>query len=234
MGKHGFGFDALDDYVAELTYSTGPMRSCVVPPSKEMPVAATKGLILKEGVRYVTRDGTLTEPLKECGDSGFTCVVPGGVLVDPYFGRGEGGNWYGLDDRIHDNDLVAEAPADAAATPASGAATPKGDGTKNDKAKADLTLCPLSALEAMARAFMLGEQKYGRHNFKGGMEGHRYLAAAMRHICEHERGVDIDPDSVERGMPAPHLGCALASIAMYLECQRLGTLVDTRYAVKPK
>jgi hypothetical protein len=97
---------------------------------------------------------------------------------------------------------------------------------KFDGAKPDLSLCPTAALEEMARAFMHGEKKYGRDNYRGGMASHRFIAAAMRHLLAWRDGEDSDPES-----GYSHLGHALASIAMLLECRRIGTLVDTRPAL---
>lgn len=82
-------------------------------------------------------------------------------------------------------------------------------GTKYDNGKADLTLIPMEAMEAMARAFMHGEKKYTRGNFKNGLETTRTLAAALRHIYEKLDRVDIDHES---GVDT--LGHAMAAIAM--------------------
>lgn len=95
-------------------------------------------------------------------------------------------------------------------------------GKKFDGGKPDLTLCPKAALEAMAEAFMYGEKKYGRNNYKQGLESHRLLAAAMRHLVDYK---DVSTNDPESGRS--HLGHALASIAMLLECERVGTLRDT-------
>lgn len=97
-------------------------------------------------------------------------------------------------------------------------------GVKHDQDKADLSLIPLSGMEAEARAFMWGEKKYSRGNYKGGLESHRLIAAAMRHLAAWEQGEDADPES-----GGSHIGHARACLSMLLECQRLGTLKDTRY-----
>lgn len=95
---------------------------------------------------------------------------------------------------------------------------------KHDSGKPDLSLIPLSALVEEAKGFQLGEKKYGRHNYKSGMESHRLVGAALRHILAWESGEDLDPES-----GASHLGHARCCLAMLLEQQRLGTLKDTRY-----
>ncbi len=99
------------------------------------------------------------------------------------------------------------------------------EGIKHDRSKIDLSLNPLAALNEMAKAFMHGEKKYGRNNYKKGMESHRYIAACLRHVTAWQNGESLDPESGNH-----HLGHALASLAMLLECERVGTLKDTRNA----
>lgn len=106
---------------------------------------------------------------------------------------------------------------------ASGAPTAR----KDDSYKADLSLCPLVALEQMARAFMLGEKKYGRYNYlNGGMDSHRLVAACMRHVLQWQGGEELDPESGHS-----HLGHALACLAMLLDQQKHNVLQDTRRKV---
>jgi hypothetical protein len=100
-----------------------------------------------------------------------------------------------------------------------------GSGIKYDTGKPDLSLCPRVALEEMAKAFMVGEKKYGRYNYLKGMEVHRLVAAAMRHLSAFNEGEDYDP---EYGV-TKHLGHALASIAMILDMEANGTIKETRY-----
>lgn len=96
-------------------------------------------------------------------------------------------------------------------------------GNKFDKDKPDLSLCPLPALEAMARAFMLGEVKYGRYNYLKGMDSHRLTAACLRHVLAWQNGEDNDPESGQT-----HLGHALACLAMLIDQQAKGVSTDTR------
>lgn len=83
------------------------------------------------------------------------------------------------------------------------------EGIKFDNSKPDLTDIPLEAMWAMGQALTHGQKKYGKSNFRNGMKASRQISAALRHIYQHLSGEDIDPDS-----KAPHLGCALASLAM--------------------
>lgn len=99
---------------------------------------------------------------------------------------------------------------------------------KFDGDKPDLSLCPYAALEQMAYAFMLGEQKYGRYNYlEGGMSSHRLISAAQRHIGKWQRGEDNDDESGKS-----HLGHALACLAMLLDQMEHGVFVDTRRKAK--
>lgn len=94
---------------------------------------------------------------------------------------------------------------------------------KNDNSKPDLSLLPSVALEAMSRALMFGENKYGRYNYCNGFESHRLVAACLRHVTAWQDGEDNDPES-----GGSHLGHALASLAMLLHTIQLGTNKDTR------
>jgi hypothetical protein len=96
-------------------------------------------------------------------------------------------------------------------------------GKKYDGDKPDLSIVPRSALEGMARAFMVGEKKYGRYNFTKGFASHRLISACLRHVVAWQDGESLDPETGNH-----HLWHALASLAMLLECERLGTLEDTR------
>lgn len=101
---------------------------------------------------------------------------------------------------------------------------PSGMGIKNDQEKPDLSLVPRELLEETAKAFTYGAMKYGRYNFRAGMDHHRILAAAMRHLVAYNEGEDLDPES---GLS--HLGHAAASIGMLLVLIRTGSGKDTRF-----
>lgn len=95
---------------------------------------------------------------------------------------------------------------------------------KNDQTKAQLSLIPLSALEAEAAAFTYGAEKYGRYNYTAGFTYSRLIDAALRHILAFNKGEDLDPES---GLS--HLGHARASLSMLIECMNLGTATDNRF-----
>lgn len=98
-------------------------------------------------------------------------------------------------------------------------------GTKHDINKIPMTLTPRALTEGVAKVMAFGASKYGRDNYKQGFKYTRILDAALRHITAYADGEDKDPES---GLS--HLEHAAASIGMLLECQRLGTAEDDRYA----
>lgn len=101
--------------------------------------------------------------------------------------------------------------------------------SKNDQAKPDLSLLPKIFLEAVAKAFMVGEKKYGRYNYCKGHEASQLIAAAQRHLTAWFEGEENDPIDGQ-----PHLGSVGACIAMLLRQQELGTLKDNRYKGEEK
>lgn len=88
-------------------------------------------------------------------------------------------------------------------------------GKKNDKGKPSLTLIPGEAILAMGIALTYGADKYGRYNFRKGVQHSRLLDAAMRHLNAILRGEEIDEESGNH-----HLWHAMASLAM-LEWMRV-------------
>lgn len=82
-------------------------------------------------------------------------------------------------------------------------------GIKHDSGKPDLSIVPLALEEACARAFTFGAGKYGRNNYKNGLQYTRLLAAAFRHLKAWNEISTGDPES---GLS--HLDHAIASLAM--------------------
>ena len=90
--------------------------------------------------------------------------------------------------------------------------------------KIPLSLWPTRATILGAMAFLDGALKYGEGNYAHlGARASVYINAAMRHILAWASGEENDPDS---GLP--HLGHALACLAVLVDCQSLGNLVDDR------
>lgn len=84
-------------------------------------------------------------------------------------------------------------------------------GTKHDSGKPDLSLFPREAIEAGSRAFMFGEKKYARDNWRKGIGKERLVAATLRHLFAWKDGELSDPES-----NLSHLDHALASLAMLI------------------
>lgn len=97
-------------------------------------------------------------------------------------------------------------------------------GTKLDNGKADLSLLPKELLEEIAKAFMVGEKKYGRFQYLNGFKTSRLIAAALRHLVKYSNGEDYDQDDGQH-----HLGAAGACFGMLLKLQAIGKLEDDRF-----
>lgn len=104
----------------------------------------------------------------------------------------------------------------------------KEEGKKNDTGKPPISLIPREFIEDTALAFQYGAGKYGRHNFRKGIEISRTLDAAMRHLMAFTDGEDIDPESGQS-----HLAHAAASIAMTVYNYKNHPKLDDRFK-KPK
>ena len=91
--------------------------------------------------------------------------------------------------------------------------------------KLPMSMWPSSATAMGCLAFLNGALKYGRNNFRaaGTISAKTYCDAAKRHIDAWFEGEEVDPiDKV------PHLGAALACIAIVIEADIHGTLIDDR------
>lgn len=67
--------------------------------------------------------------------------------------------------------------------------------TKHDQNKPDLSLVDKTLVESAARALMFGANKYGRDNYKQGLELNRVYASLLRHIFARMSGEINDPES---------------------------------------
>lgn len=68
-------------------------------------------------------------------------------------------------------------------------------GIKHDSDKPKLDLIPAELLEEVGKVLSFGAKKYNRGNWCKGINYSRLIAAAMRHLNEYNKGVDIDPES---------------------------------------
>lgn len=99
------------------------------------------------------------------------------------------------------------------------------EGVKFDLGKPPLSLLPRAALEAEAQVLAYGANKYGRDNWRLGMDHSRLLDACLRHIVAYAEGEDIDPES---GLP--HLAHARCSLGFLLHYRAAGVGKDDRVA----
>lgn len=138
---------------------------------------------------------------------------------------------WGLDGKVINHrdryDLVEETAAPNPAPPT----TPPSLGEKptNPKDaiatnKLPLHLWPETASAYGAMGFLDGALKYGRTNWRhAGVRASIYYDAARRHLAAWFEGEDIDPQS-----GVPHLGHALACIAILVDAKEAGKLNDDR------
>jgi hypothetical protein len=90
--------------------------------------------------------------------------------------------------------------------------------------KVPLHLWPTTASAVGSLALLDGALKYGRSNFRTvGVRASIYYDAALRHLMAWFEGEECDPDS---GLP--HLGHALACLAILVDADSSGNLNDDR------
>lgn len=90
--------------------------------------------------------------------------------------------------------------------------------------KLPLHLWPATATAIGCLGFLDGKLKYGRSNFRATpVRASIYVDAAKRHLDAWFEGEATAPDT-----GIPHLGNALASIAILVDAHAAGTLVDDR------
>lgn len=94
---------------------------------------------------------------------------------------------------------------------------------KHDSLKPPMELLPTEALLEIARVLDFGKTKYGRSNWRKGMEWSRLIGAALRHITAFNDGQDKDP---ETGLS--HLAHAGCCIMFLLEYESKGLGMDNR------
>ena len=96
--------------------------------------------------------------------------------------------------------------------------------TQHGLKKPQLHLCPSTAIVEMAGAFELGAKKYGAYNWREkNVSVTTYVSAARRHIDAYFERQEKDPESGHH-----HLGHALACLAILIDAEKLGGLVDDR------
>lgn len=87
-----------------------------------------------------------------------------------------------------------------------------------------MDLLPPKALNEVAKVFAFGANKYGDHNWRGGLKWSRLAGASLRHIVAWLGGESIDPES---GLN--HLSHAACNILMLIEYWALDLGEDDRW-----
>lgn len=88
-------------------------------------------------------------------------------------------------------------------------------GKKYDTDKAPINLIDPDYIEGLARVLGFGAKKYAAHNWRGGIEYGRLIAAAYRHLGAINKGEDIDPESGEPHVF--HLACCNMFLAAMMK-----------------
>ena len=90
--------------------------------------------------------------------------------------------------------------------------------------KIPIHLWPNTATIMGCMAMLNGMLQYGRVNFRASdIKASTYISASKRHLDAWEEGEEVDPvDKV------PHLGAALACIAIIIDSRAAGRLIDDR------
>jgi len=92
-----------------------------------------------------------------------------------------------------------------------------GEAIKHDSEKPMISLIESQYIIGTAQVMTFGAKKYGRDNWKQGLEMDRIYSAAMRHLLAFHGGEYIDPES---GLS--HLYHASAGLMMLDHYMRLG------------
>ena len=92
---------------------------------------------------------------------------------------------------------------------------PLQNGKKNDDGKSRIDLIDAEFLEGLGHVLRFGANKYDAHNWRGGINYSRLIAAAYRHLGAINKGEDIDPES---NMPhVYHLACCTMFLAWMIK-----------------
>ena len=102
-------------------------------------------------------------------------------------------------------------------------------GIKHDQAKPRMELLDRYALEQIARVMGYGALKYSAHNWRGGINWSRVLAAAMRHLHAYNDGEDVDPETGINHLA--HAGCCIMFLLNY---SKEHPELDDRFKRSPK
>lgn len=90
--------------------------------------------------------------------------------------------------------------------------------------KPPISLCPSGLLVPLSKVVQLGAKKYGKTNWRSTKVRYTvYVDAAFRHLLQALDGEDLDSESGQ-----PHLAHVAACVAIVLDADAVGTLIDDR------
>ena len=89
------------------------------------------------------------------------------------------------------------------------------EGVKYDNGKPKLTLVNRETLNGIARAMEYGMAKYGRNNYKAGLDWTRVLDALLRHANAYAAKEDLDQESGLNHIY--HVGACVNMLLYYIE-----------------
>lgn len=98
-------------------------------------------------------------------------------------------------------------------------------GIKHDKGKVRFSLLPFDGLTEVAKVFEFGAKKYGRNNWKRGLQYSRLVDATFRHLMAVVQKQDVDPESGHL-----HAAHAVANLLMLLSFMQSGGGHDDRWS----
>jgi len=90
--------------------------------------------------------------------------------------------------------------------------------------KVKVQYIPPSAIIALGQALGEGGDKYGPFNWRNNpIECLTYIGGCMRHLLAYMDGETIDPEGGKH-----HLAGALANLAILIDAESMGTMIDNR------
>lgn len=99
-----------------------------------------------------------------------------------------------------------------------------------DSGKPEISLIPYCAMVEMSKAFMYGQGKYGRFNFKSGLPYTKLIDSCTRHLMKFKEGENYDDES----KTVTHIGHAMANLAMLMDVYTRMPEFDDRYKTQKK
>ena len=85
---------------------------------------------------------------------------------------------------------------------------------KFDNQKPPMSILPWDALKEVSKVMAFGAEKYGRDNWREGMDWTRLSSAMLRHVTSWIEGEDVDD---ETGLShLAHAGCCVLFLLSYV------------------